>query len=199
MPTGYTAIIDEHDASFEEYLWRCVRGMGVCIMQRDEDMGVPARDREPSPCYEQSYRDASDRYYKLRAMTDAEAEVAASEEYARQVANATAEAEKFSRLSARYERMRAAVLAWEPPTSEHHGLKRFMLEQLSTGAPSDVSRHMRPQRFSGAEWRAEQLDEAKADMERAGDRAADEAERCRSANAWLARLRESVPQPKGAP
>ena len=49
MPTGYTAIIEEKpDLTFREFALKCARGMGACIMQRDEGMDSLPRVDPPS-------------------------------------------------------------------------------------------------------------------------------------------------------
>ena len=50
MPTGYTAIIeDKPGLTLREFALRCARGMGACIMQRDDNMDEPPKAPEPGP------------------------------------------------------------------------------------------------------------------------------------------------------
>jgi hypothetical protein len=139
MPTGYTAIIeDKPDVTFEEFCLRCARAFGATIHQRDT-----ALENKPTP----PPRDDVDRatwrlgtligdlgiaLAKTRQDWEREAKLA----YLEALASHSKALSEESDTVAAYSRMTAEVEAWVPPSKDHESLKQFMLEQLSTGAPS---------------------------------------------------------------
>jgi hypothetical protein len=96
-----------------------------------------------------------------------------------------------AKLVEAYERMRGQVASWTPPTSEHAGLKRFMLEQLETGSPGDwVPRD--PEPMSAPEWLGAQLLEMRRTLASSRHRREEELTRSAERNAWLQALLASV-------
>lgn len=195
MPTGYTCIIDDNNATFAQYLWRCARGMGALVRMRDNSLGADApAEFTPDRYYEHSLNRAEKRLAELRAMSDDDARAQHKAERGR-VMQSTVEINDNTReTAAKYDAMRAEVEAWEPPTPDHEGLKKFMLEQLDTGFPSYCRNVYTPPPDEGWEvWRAEALGRAIDDVTRSAQRWEEEQERTRQRNEWLAQLRASVP------
>ncbi len=199
MPTGYTAPIeDDPDFTFEQYLWRCVRAMGVCISMRDMSMNAPVPDSFPLDDYRQKRVDqCRAEVAKLEAMTMAEAEEEAEESF-RSMAGSYEEIDIGNqKMLARYEAIKAQVEAWPPPTSDHENFKAFMLEQIEIS-----SRYMRPEKDedkpkkqTGAEWLHGSLMWARRDLKRAEEALTAAIENNKKNNQWLADVRASVPQP----
>ncbi len=193
MPTGYTWMLAERDdVTFEEFVWRCARGMGALIMMRDDPADAPIPERfEPSAYHVTALEEAKAILYDLERINPAEAEAKANASYgAARLAweEAIAENEK---QAARFRSMEATVAGWVPPTKDHHGLKTFMLEQLG----HDTAPFLRPAplRLSGKDWLVAQLENARRDIAYHERERAEEVARTESRNRWLADLRVSVP------
>jgi hypothetical protein len=107
-------------------------------------------------------------------------------------------AAEHERKQAAYAKMRAEVVAWHPPTVEHDGLKRFMLEQIDMCySASEKPYQVVPSITSWQEWYAEWLDgcrERVKDCREDVDRDAKAVEKSRS---WLAALEKSLPPKEG--
>lgn len=131
MPTGYTAIIEKKEnLSLREFTLRCARAFGACIEQRDEDVDVLPKVPELSTYHLNEVKRLQVRLVELRAMTPESAKAlydAENQEYARQGAESR---KRCADLERRYRAMRAKVENWTPPSAEHEGLKKFMLEQI---------------------------------------------------------------------
>ena len=199
MPTGYTAPIhDNEPITFEQFALRCSRAMGAAIMQRDETLDVEIQLRTVGD-YEQKNVD------KARAELD-EALARTDDEWATlqdaQIRDETAyRAEymaKTSALAVRYDDMLREVLAWVPPTDEHIGLKKFMIDQLNESIRFDVGqpsgRWLPPisERLSVVEYKAAKIALASKRLADATQRLHEEHERVRSQNAWVVALRDSL-------
>jgi hypothetical protein len=196
MPTGYTLVIDDRpDVSFEEFVWRCARAFGALVTMRDDSIDAPIPEElQPAPYYRESLIGAETRLQLAKAMTLDEARAAmAAEATETEVDNARRRAEHAKKVSG-YRRMRQLVLEWEPPSSDHAGLRKFMLEQLSTGDPGEC---YQSSAFVGTaeEWLAHRIAEAERDVEWSRNVLREEEERVRLRNEWLRKLRASVPMP----
>lgn len=198
MPTGYTEIIDEklEACTFEEFVWRCARGMGAFIMMRDEPMNAPIPERfEPETFYRDAVEKHRRRILELESMTDEQAAAAALVEREEEVARNAKWRADATATRGQYWRIRDLVAAWQPPTQEHAGLKTFMLEQLATGAPNSEWVPEAPPNLALGEWRRLRLERARKDLEFAEAEWQKSVERTESRNRWIAALRASVPPP----
>src|SRR5262245_44461330 len=82
MATGYTSIIhDNENVTFRDYILRCARAFGACIMQREDGMAEPPKHRIPTPYYAEQLPEAQAELRRAEAMSDAVAGCAAEEEY----------------------------------------------------------------------------------------------------------------------
>lgn len=131
MPTGYTSdIYDGKDISFKDFVLQCARAFGACINQRDEDMRVKPKKQKLDS-------------YHLKELIKAKKEL--SEFNKKTIDNLKIEFENYkkntlkqyedslskrSKLADRYKKYIELSEKWNPPTSEHQGLKNFIINQL---------------------------------------------------------------------
>lgn len=197
MPTGYTSIIEEKDATFEEYVWRCARAFGALVTLRDDSLDVPVpAELKPSQHHAEWAAEARAKLDRLANLIAEEAERLAREDYERRAAAHRERVENGAKVAARYAAMRAKVADWQPPTPEHVGLKEFMLQQIDLCAKDGFAPYDGPPRHEPVRaWVERQRAEAAADVLRyeAGQR--EEEARTAKRNEWIAALRASVPQP----
>ena len=200
MPTGYTAQIAE-GMTFEEFVMRCARGMGACIDLRDEPMSALIPDRfEPSDYHLTKRTVAEMELARLSRMSMAEAEDAARAEFLAAQAYHTTHMQKNDNLRQKYEEMLTKVRAWQPPTPDHAGMKKFMVEQLVSSIDFDCDnsyyRDRPPHRLSGPDWLATKMAAAQHDINYHTKEHAEEVERVERRNTWIASLRESLKKEK---
>lgn len=195
MPTGYTAKLYEGKAqTFEEFTLEAARAMGAAIMQRDSAPGPIADEYEPSDYYRKSLAkdEATLKQYSRRTDVEwQEAEAAWRHEQTKATVDAI---EKAGALRVRYERMLAEVQAWVPPTSEHQGLKDFMVQQLTESIKFDCSTTYLdiPPKRSWQDFKAQRIAEAEKSLKRSHEGWAEELERTESRNKWVRDLRLSL-------
>jgi hypothetical protein len=92
--------------------------------------------------------------------------------------------------------MRSKVADWQPPRTDHQGLKDFMIEQLDQtisfdGKPGDFYLE-KAVRVSGAQWRSDKLQEITRSIEYHTKEQKSEVERVATRNKWVADLRKSL-------
>lgn len=162
-------------------------------MQRDDDMDIPVKHREPSLFFAENLAKAEARYAELSVMTIEQAAVAARAEYDKlAVAECRYEAERIA-TKERYTAMLDKVRAWKPPTAAHSGLRTFMEEQLLESIRFDCSGSYRePELKAPLQWLDDAKSAAYADIGRAGKDVAEENARCSGANLWIDALYESL-------
>lgn len=196
MPTGYTHCITE-GATFEEFAWKCARGMVALTMMRDEPNDAPIPERfEPSDWHAKKLAETKAELATLLAMPDVE--VAAHAEAAH-IADIDAwsrrEHERHAQKAA-YEAILARVDGLAVPPS-HSGYKEFMRKQVAESIDFDTS-HVweKPQAVTGEEWKRARVERLQADVVFCEKMHAQEVKRTRERNEWLATLRKIIPPPQ---
>lgn len=190
MPTGYTSILDEKpDTTFEQFALRCARAFGALVHMRDDSMDAVLPEQiEPSPYYLKSLEDSVAEVSRLEAMTEQERKEYGASAIAKNNERHEEAKAEFERTNAAYCRMRDEVRNWEAP-EPLVSMKRFMLDQLNTGKPSDYSK---PDERQPLEAWAKDLESAKTSCKYRREAWEEEKERADSRNAWLQTLRSSL-------
>ncbi len=206
MPTGYTAELQERpDMPFAEFVWKCARAMGACIMQRDDRNDAPVKmDEEVSDYHVEALATARDELAAFRAKS----KVGISLQYQEVVRKGVADdkkclAEKRAKRAS-YTRMLTFVYDWTPPTEDHKGLREFMESQLVESIEFDCNEDYyteRPDRpvQSEEEWVCKYEESLAHSVEYHTEKHAKEVEQVRSRNEWKRQLLESVPPPSQEP
>lgn len=195
MPTGYTADVgDGKVTDFATFALRCSRQFGATIMQRDNPMDEPPQLQEPSDYNLKALEKAQARMAELASMSIAEADDEAAKEFGGRVKEREASRARKTETRNRYNAMLAEIEQWTPPTSEHAGLKEFMIQQLRESIKWDCETFDKEplSRLSGAFWLAEAKLHAARDIAYHAKAHAEEVERTNGRNAWITALYESL-------
>jgi hypothetical protein len=194
MSTGYTAIIeDKEDCTFIDYALRCARAFGACVDQRDDSLSAPPMPRQPNQYYVECVADAEVDLHKFESATSEEIErdFVTERESAKQH-NEQSRVEHQHKQEA-YARIRADVIKWVPPTPDHHGLKKFMLEQIDICYEPDKKPYCtKPDRISIRRWHLNRINYAKETLERCREDVKKDVERCEESRKWLTALIASL-------
>jgi len=132
MPTGYTTdIYNGKDVSFRDFALTCARQFGACIMQRDDPI-----DEKPKIMPEESYHaEALKKLGKFKKPTKAKFDSYIKE----QIADCKETIDKMKKLQTAYNKKIKEAQNWNPPTPEHEGLKKFMIQQLTESMQFDCN------------------------------------------------------------
>jgi hypothetical protein len=200
MPTGYTEIIErEGSCTFEEYIWRCARAFGAFILQRDDSLeGKAPTTFECSPYHRDALDKAQRHLETVLSMPAEEADRRAVAAYEKHIERKRQGLAEYDELHAKYVAVRDRVVAWEPPSPEHEGLKRFMLEQIDVcddGRPSPYCTE-EPKRLTGTEWLEQEITRARRDVNYHAEYWEKEQRATAQRNRWVTQLAASVPQPE---
>lgn len=196
MPTGYTAKI-ANGISFREFALDCARQFGACVTIRDAPGGgeaIPDKFEESS-YYSQHLDEAKARLRELQGMSSADIRAAVEKANADAAESVRQSRQRIDELKAKYTAMLAEVDAWTPPTADHAEMKRFMREQIATSIEFDCYAVPAAKILDAADWYAAELQRAKRDVQHYADEAVKEHDRVAGRNAWVAALRQSLPEP----
>ena len=197
MPTGYTApVADGTITSLRAYALQCARAFGATITMRDDpqDAEIPERF-EPSHFYSEQLTKALARLRHLQALSPIEAQREMQQQHSAAMARWRERSWDDARQRVRYQKMIHAVCYWEPPTSEHRGLRSFMLKQLDDSFDFDCGGQylQMPRLQRWPEWLAEQIAKAECDIDYYAEHQVAENERAATRTAWVRELRASLP------
>ena len=133
MPTGYTYLInDKPDLTFKEFALTCARAFGACLDQRDDPMDVKPKKKELDISY---HTDSIKEIKKQKTPTKSEFNKYVS----KTVADTNKSIQDKKDLKSRYTNMLNKVNAWNIPSVEHDGLKKFMISQIESSIEFDCS------------------------------------------------------------
>ncbi len=197
MPTGYTHIVAENgDFTFPEFAMRCARAFGALVMMREEPLDAPIPEKfEPGEYYRKNYEKAKAAYENFIANppTDEDLEKQYNEYVAKETERFAAISKEKDVKHRRYNAMLFKVLKWQPPTPEHEGLKKFMIDQLHDSIEADCSEYQ-PRISNKEEYIAyyRSGEYLKKELDFYTEKWHKEIERTNSRNEWLKELRESL-------
>ncbi|PZE23885.1 hypothetical protein [Curtobacterium sp. MCBD17_028] len=195
MPTGYTEALYKGDKqTFEQFAMKCARAFGALVELRDEPNALIPECFEVSEYERRRLDEAVELVVALKHRSPEDwsaaqdAEVAEHNEHVRTAIQAAGE------RRIRYEQMLAQVRGWTPPTSEHEGMRDFMVEQLTTSIKFDCSTsYLDEQRpLPVDEYALLKQDKAAQELERAEQSWRDAKERADARTCWVRALRESL-------
>jgi hypothetical protein len=195
MPTGYTAKLYEGaEQTPRDFILACARAFGATIMQRDEDPDVPPRPREASTHEAEQAAKYNAELAEVKAWTNDEADDAAAASYAKEFAAWQESQIRSQAIRTRYLGMLTKIERWTAPTSEHEGLKKFMVEQLRESIRFDCDDRPAPVGMTGHEFRAQRIKSLTHMATSYEKYAREEIERVDGANAWISALYQSLPE-----
>lgn len=197
-PSGYTATLEKGEQSFEDFVLDCARAFGALIDLRD-DPDAPIPDEfQPSSYHVEGVADARKRRDEVLRWTDSQAASAAAADWAETRQRYQDAIDHAAACAQRYVTMIREVEKWEPPTSEHRGLKDFMLQQLRESLSHDgdatyyKGRLASLKLLSAEEYREREVERADKDIAYHLKHGAEDAERARQRSEWVRALRESL-------
>lgn len=197
MPTGYTYDI-ENDVSFENFALSCARAFGACAHMRDTPSKENPTFRVVSTYYQDKLPEALAEYGYLQTLTDKQKEEFGQEERDKEITRIQETLEKKRKLEAKYNEMLNKVGAWNPPTSDHNGLKEFMTRQIVESIQFDCDSKytledlQRTISKKPIDFYRVALANAENEVKQCEEELEKEEKRVAESNAWIAELYKSL-------
>lgn len=203
MPTGYTAgILDGKITTFPQFAKLCMRAFGATIHMRDEDMDAKITPRVPSDYYLDEIEQAKQLLKDAYNLSDEdiikrkEEELEESKEYhLKAIEKAIIDLKNMNNIL-------KDVKKWQPPTSEHTGIKDFMISQIEETIEWDCKTKYHSEALEkielelstidASEIRKAMIKQAEKDFDYSTKNYNEELERCNGSNKWVADFLESL-------
>ncbi len=202
MATGYTAELRTNtEMPFEEFVWKCARAMGACIMQRDDPANAPiVLEEKPGDYHAKEVQEAQEALTELRGQSPDEIAECWRRDTEQRISDAHESIAEAAKLQESYERMLALVEQWTPPTDDHKGFQDFMLEQLRGSIVVDCRNSYARKQIDQApetpeEWAAGREIKLLHDIEYHVQHSAEEQQRVSERNRWRQQLVDSIGLP----
>lgn len=138
MPTGYTYFIENGDITTgKEFLKLIIRAFGCCAGQRDDPLNAPLiTEYKSDSYYKEQYEKSVKRLNEFKAKSIDEIEQELESERINTMNRNKERMHKQQSLREKYLKVREEVEKWNPPSSEHNGIKEFALEQIDMCIPT---------------------------------------------------------------
>jgi len=196
MPTGYTSKIAD-GISFEDFIMSCARAFGALVIMRDDPLNktIPQEFR-PSDYHKNKLVEIEKELAEVKVLSSREALTKAKKEYQALLDGKEKGIRKAGELQRKYEEMLIKVKQWNPPTSDHIGLKDFMIEQITSSIKFDCGTSCYEEQqiklLTGSEWRAKRIQLLQKAVAYHTKEHLNEVARVAGRNDWIKKLRESL-------
>jgi hypothetical protein len=205
MPTGYTAgIIDGKIKTFPEFAKLCMRAFGATIHMRDDKMDAEYIPREPSKYhaeqlekYNKELADANNLSDEVIVSARKDKLETEKEYYLKKVEEVKASLQSLNKIL-------IDAAAYIPPTPDHVGVKKFMIEQIEETIRFDGSTKYYDDRLEEINTELSNLDpskirqliieDAKKNISYHEKEQAEELKRCETSNKWVQGFLKSISQ-----
>lgn len=205
MPTGYTAgILDGKINSFPQFAKQCMRAFGATIHMRDDDMDMEYQERTPSDSHTKALVTAKQSLYDAKHLPDEvivankKKELEESKQYhLKNIEEAKVNFKKMNEIL-------KEINEWQPPTSEHTGIKDFMADQITQTINFDCKTKYHDEALDNIELellslnakqvREEMIAKSNKDIEYHTKEYNKDVARCDNSNKWVKDFVNSLPK-----
>jgi len=196
MATGYTQCLikdKEKEVEFKNFVMLCARAFGACIDMRDDSLDKEIPEKfEPSTYHLDNLNQAKKDLVEFKELDKYDYERKAEIENKKSLEDYEKIIEHQNFNKKRFHNMLIKVKEWNPPTENHFGLKKFMIEQIENSIEWENYNLNKPKILTGNAWANKRLSEILRDIEYHTKEWFKEVERVNDRNKWLKDLRESI-------
>lgn len=196
MPTGYTAgILDGKITTFPQFAKQCMRAFGATIHMRDDDMDAQYTPRTPSDYHTKEIAKAKQLLKDAETLPDETIITNKKAELEERKAYHLKSIEKAKVDTKAMNDILKDVHKWQPPTSEHTGIKYFMIDQIVKTIDFDCNTKYHDEGLAKVELelltlnaksiREEMIAKAKNDFDYHTKQYNEDVERCNQSNKWV--------------
>lgn len=198
MATGYTHKIKD-GITFEQFAMGCARAFGACVEMRDDPSDVPIPEKfEPSIYHKKALAECRKTLAKIEGMKAVECDAESEKEYSHAKKLCEKRIREGQELAEKYKAMLCQIANYTPPSKDHEGFKKFMIEQVSEslkfdyGVGYDTRELASLRKLSAKEWKAEAIKKAKDDIAYHTKEDKEECARAEGRTLWVKQLRDSL-------
>jgi translation initiation factor 2B subunit (eIF-2B alpha/beta/delta family) len=172
------------------------------MSQRDDDHSDKLKPDTESGYYKKEIKETELKIKKMKAMTSEQ--IVKAHALALKDAKKRRESAEKKRLNelAKYNQMLSDVSAWQPPTADHEGLKKFMVDQINQSIDFDC----KPYNFyesdvnaleavTHKQWHKNELEKLQKELSRIAKSREEDLQRIAGRNKWKEQLCKSLGLP----
>lgn len=196
MPTGYTVgIIDGTTKDFKDYAKSCMRAFGATMHMRDDNSSAEYREAKPSKYHIEKLEKLREQKRGLAKTDDTTILEKTRKELEIDYKDNLKRIEEIKSTKVKLENFLKEAKAYEEPTTEHKGIKSFMIEQLESTLNFDgdysfyeeLNLKIKAQlnNLNATVIRLEKLRDIEKDIAYHLKSNRQETERCEKANLWV--------------
>lgn len=197
MGTGYTHKLMDKGMEFNDFVLSCARAFGACVELRDSNIDKAPRkiESENDKYHKGELAKAKKELAKFKALSKAGKDKWAEAEKAKSIKESSQYLVKQLDENSKLLEMKFKVDDWTPPTTEHEGLKDFMIQQIDI-SKNDISYAQKElakvKTKSLAKYTKERLSELKWSLNYHKKEIGKAKERDTERNEWLENLYKSL-------
>lgn len=194
MPSGYTAdLYDLKEVSFQDF----VIGCASAFIPEARDMGMlkklpDAPSKDSVDYYYKASIDAVEKLEQFLSLSYEELAQMNESDYAKSLFSWKDYSDTKQKILSAYNNMLNQVIAWEPPTERHEGLKDFMIEQLKASIDFDGTISEMPRPITTEQYRADRIEQLRLNVEYYTNEHKKAVERYENNLGWLNELKKSI-------
>jgi hypothetical protein len=203
MATGYThPILEGKITNFKDYAKLCMRAFGATMHMRDDSFDVEYVKREPSQYHINSLKSWQETLSELSSMSDEEFMEKRRKEIQDDIDYHQKKIIECESNVLKLNSILADVQAWEPPTKEHEGIKKFMIEQITETLRFDgdsryhvleiKKKHELLENINPSQVKIDYIEDAKRSIQYHMSNHNDEIKRAEDSNKWVETLLNSL-------
>ena len=195
MPTGYTSDIKD-GITFERFIMNCARGFDALITMRDDpsDAEIPT-EFLPTDYHINKLAELQPEFEHIKTLTVEEAAKEARDKYDEKIVYNQKKIKENNNLKQKYEAMLSKAKNWQPPTSDHQGLKDFMIEQILSSIDFDcfTEYYRKPvELLTGEQWISKETQRLLKEIVYHEEAHQAEVKNVDRSNKWVKELRDSL-------
>jgi hypothetical protein len=198
MPTGYTSEIGTKDnLTFKEFTLKCARAFGACIHQRDDASDILPQKQKVDNYHISQLNAAIKKLKTFKKTSKKVLRQKMERDFLKRNKELLISIEKTHALQNKYKLMLKKVNNWIPPSTEHDGLKKFMIEQIAESIKWDCSTSYQEEGLSREKESFEEhyvaeLKSLEDDIKYHEKKYNEDVERTNKANRWIEELYNSL-------
>ena len=198
MPTGYTSEIGTKDnLTFKEFTLKCARAFGACIHQRDDASDILPQKQKVDNYHISQLNAAIKKLKTFKKTSKKVLRQKMERDFLKRNKELLISIEKTHALQNKYKLMLKKVNNWIPPSTEHDGLKKFMIEQIAESIKWDCSTSyyeegLSREKESFEEYYTDKLKSLEKDIKYHEEKYNEDVERTNKANQWIEDLYNSL-------
>jgi hypothetical protein len=203
MPTGYTAnILDGKVKTFQEFAKTCMRAFGATIHMRDDSMDSEYVPQIPNNYHSKAIKEAEKHLKDAETMTDKQVVSNRKKELNESRKWHVKKISEIKKDRKKLDTILSYAMSYQPPTSEHTGIKDFMIQQLAETIKYDGETDYHDKALERIKCELSSLDankirnkkiaKANEELQYHSEELRKEIERCDKSNKWVVEFIKSL-------